>query len=218
MIRQINRGELAPSWPLKRGKNIEEWKHAPHSFLLLVSPAIKYVPVYAVRRRQRRAVCTESLSRLHNLYCRTQKPLAVHSDRVQSLKMTWVPSMEARSPPASCFTAHPTAVWPSGSQLLWTTVSLQLRPMPKACVKLIQYHRLYACSTLRRLQPERRDMVLLWSAITLSARQMGTEIGARHVNVSQAAASSCRRGCMGKVRRRAAVPVHGHKVNQQSCT
>ncbi len=45
-------------------KIIKNESTSPHSFLLLVSLAIKYVSVYAVTRRQCRAVCTFRLSTL----------------------------------------------------------------------------------------------------------------------------------------------------------
>lgn len=96
----------------------------------------------------------------------------------QKLKMISVPSTEPHWPLQAASQLNP-PVWPSGWQLLWTTVSLQVRPAPKACVKLIQYHRRYASSTPLLQQPESRDMVPLWSVITLFTQQMDTEIGTR---------------------------------------
>lgn len=50
--------------PWEEKKPIKNESTFPHSFLLLVSLAIKYVTVYAVKRRQHRAVCTMWLSGL----------------------------------------------------------------------------------------------------------------------------------------------------------
>lgn len=107
-------------------------------------------------------------------------------------------------------------VWPSRWQLLWTTVSPQLHPMPKACVKLIQYHRLYGCFIPLLQWAGRRDMVLLQFMITLFTWQMDTEIGTRlwtwvKAPLQSAAVLYGRWGERG-------VRVNGHKVNQQSCT
>lgn len=97
---------------------------------------------------------------------------------LQKLKMILVPSTEPHWPLQAASQLNP-PVWPGGWQLLWTTVSLQLWPEPKACVKLIQYHRVYASSTLLLQQPEREDMVPLWSVITLFTQQMDMEIRTR---------------------------------------
>lgn len=167
-------------WEERKKKN-QEWKLIPHSFLLLVSPAIKRLTVYAGEGRQRRAVCTVKLST--SIYSRiyithTKSARCPWIPSPQQLKMAPVVTTEPHRPlQAASWLGSP--VWPSGWQLPWTTVPPQLRPMPKACVRSAQYHRLHGCSTHPLQRPERTDTLLLQPMITLFSRQMDTEIGTR---------------------------------------
>lgn len=93
-------------------------------------------------------------------------------------------------------------VWPSGWQLLWSKFLRNCAQMPKACVKLIQSHRLYGWSTSLLQRPGSREMVRLWSMITLLTQQMGAEIGTRlwtrvEAPLQSAAALYWRRGECG---------------------
>lgn len=91
-----------------RGKIIRSESTFPHSFLLLVSLAIKYVTVYAVKRRLWcLAVCTESLE---DLYFRHKNHLL--SMATESTKAKNDFGTDHRTPlvSASCFTAQLTSM------------------------------------------------------------------------------------------------------------
>lgn len=88
--------------------------------------------------------------------------------------------------------------------------------MPKACVKLFQYYRLFGCSTPLLPWPERRNTVLLVSMITLSANRRTQRLEHVCEHESKRCFNLLVYSMGGKTRR--AVPVHGHRVNLQSGT
>lgn len=91
----IKRGEKGgPAWPLEREKIIKNEGTFTHSFLLLVSLAMKYVTVHALRRQRYHAVCPFSLSRSLDLYCRLKNHLLSMVGELTKAKMTLVPSTE----------------------------------------------------------------------------------------------------------------------------
>lgn len=94
----------------------------------------------------------------------------------QKLKMTLVLTAEPHWPLQAASQLN-SPVWPSRWQLpRFLRICAQ---MPKACVKIIQYHGMYGCSIPLLQWAGSRDMVLLQSMITLFTRQMDTEIGTR---------------------------------------
>lgn len=93
-----------PSLPLARGKTIKNESTFPHSFLLLVSFAVKFVTVYALKGRQRHAVCTLQLSRLEDLYCRDKNHLlSVLSKSTEVKKLLW---FHPQNPTGLCKLLH----------------------------------------------------------------------------------------------------------------
>lgn len=80
--------------------------HFPYSFLLLVSLAINYVPVYAVERRQCHAVSTLSRSRLWDLYHQNKKHLLSVPTELTRAKNDFGTIHRTPLAPPSCFTAQ----------------------------------------------------------------------------------------------------------------
>lgn len=117
-----------PSWPLGREKIIKKESTFPHSFLLLVSRAIKHVTVYAVRRRRSHAVCTLLLPRLKDLYYRHKNHfLSTATELTKAKKWLWYHS---QNPTGSCKLLHS-----SIHQYSQTQDSCYVAPFPCNCVQ-----------------------------------------------------------------------------------
>ena len=160
-----------------REKIIKNESTFPHSFLLLVSLAIKYVTVYAVKRRQCLAVCTVPLSILWDVYCRHKNHLL--SMVTESTKAKNDVGTDRRTPlaSASCFTAQLTSM----AQRVAVAMNHGFSATASNAQGLCQTHSVSrcGCSIPPPQWPERKDTVLLQSTITLLTQQMDMEIGTR---------------------------------------